>query len=652
MRALQPLLSWRANREIEVGDKARGLLSLPGPWVPPFLVIDAVLAHTVEESSADSTLAALPPEIRREIEAHLFAKDGHLLIRSDGLREATAPGAGLSLACEASWAGLSRALDSYRHRRGSLGIPIVQRAIEPALLGVMSNARSLVADDDSWLVEGVFDLKAPLVRRLRPSKRAAGRRAALRATTTAELLARLRQVGAGLSAGRYRCEWVWEGERLWLVQADPLQEPIGDTEALRYLATCDRRRGGFGFGKRTALDPTLVRRFPKLRSRASFAELALPLVPMEIVTAEQWRALEKPLTWLNAVLARHRRPLVVRCDLGGASAPFLLPTSAPQESAAALADFIEESLAELDSLDLSARDILLLLSPLMAARASALVIADAESGNAEIDALWGFPDGLLNLPHDSFGYRDGSLGPRCIRHKPACLLLEAEHSSRARLGRPFDWEPTLRGDEIRRLAEWALSLSAKEGRPMQLMALCRVDGRRGPSACLPFHCWPTERESSQALQQLSPEFAATIRAREDLDRSVAAGATVRLDFDADLDRDVDFVEAVGRWAVKEGATLVFSGSFLGHTRAVLERTGAVVVSSDSSEIDWSGFRPAIVRTRGGLRRVRMVPAEMVDSSAGGAFNGLPDLGDLDSTSVPEHDLPGQPAMLMDDAPPR
>jgi hypothetical protein len=334
---------------------------------------------------------------------------------------------------------------------------------------------------------------------------------------------------------------------------------------------------------------------------------------------EEWDSFDDRGKWVEELIARHRVPVVVRCDLAEGSTPFLLPTSQPETSPQRLVRFVENAIHSYRGA-LPAADVLLLFSPLMPARVSALVAVGEDSGAAEIDALWGFPDGLLNLPHDSFQVGRGGIRRSEIRYKPACLLLEDGVARRALLGPPLDWDETLREDELLTLAGWAASLSEAYGREMQLMALCRLGGRRGPDGCVPFHCWPVEKGAGETPGR-APLPTLTIRDWPDL-RSEARRCAARLDPDPSLIRSVEFFAAVGEWAVAREVTVLFSGSFLGHIRAILEKSGAVVFPEDQ-QIDWSAYRAAVVRTK------------------------VPDLGPVEAIDS-EQDLPGQPLMLMDD----
>ncbi len=398
----------------------------------------------------------------------------------------------------------------------------------------------------------------------------------------------------------------------------------------------------------------LGERFVKLASRRAFARLRLPLVPLRARTAEQWRVMGDANDLLEKLLDAWRSPIVVRTDVAGESTPFLLPTSAPLAATSKLGDFVRDTVEALETAGTSPEDILLLFAPLLPAHVSALVYADARTGKVQIDSLWGFPDGLLNLPHDSFSVAAGQVAGREIRYKPACLLLERDRVRRRALGTPYDWAPSLRADEVRLLARWGHELSRLEDAPTALMALCRVGGRVGPRACFPFHSWRADPGKHDSMHVVAP-IALTAESAADLKREIPRGATVRLKLERGLDRDVNFIEAVGLWAARSEATLLFSGSLLGHTRTLLEGAGAVVISPDQAEIDWSEYRAAIVTTRGGLKRVRMVGRETVeptDACGPGGLCKVPDISGNLAVKPLELDVEGQPAMFMDDVLPR
>ena len=139
----------------------------------------------------------------------------------------------------------------------------------------------------------------------------------------------------------------------------------------------------------------------------------------------------------------------------------LLPTSPPSDSPAALVEFAEAAFARLLHSGRPEDDVALLASPLVPAHVSALVSADPNHAEIRIDALWGYPDGLLYLPHDSFSVREGRVRAS-IRYKPACLVLAVGERREVRVGPGWDWARTLSASEALHLATWASELARLE----------------------------------------------------------------------------------------------------------------------------------------------------------------------------------------------
>ena len=64
-----------------------------------------------------------------------------------------------------------------------------------------------------------------------------------------------------------------------------------------------------------------------------------------------------------------------------------------------------------------------LLARFVPAKASAMVQALPNAEPVRVDALWGFPDGLLHFSHDSYFFEPGTGKiEKKIDHKGQCLL--------------------------------------------------------------------------------------------------------------------------------------------------------------------------------------------------------------------------------------
>ncbi len=612
-RAVIPGAQGFSALERELGSKAAGLHMLPSTWVPPFVVLGASFRKRwrpgMDVGAALAREAKLGRELAQLLESARVDSDegiARLLVRSNGPGEHGDPGGGETFVAPAE----REALESVLHRalRASAdSYPLVQRAIEPGVLGLMSNDRRFSPRRDTWLVEGNLRLRGPELARVRAGTGI--RRGALRACRCSELLGCLRTVATWMArgSGEWRLEWIWDGRRVWVLQADPLLSAPADTELARYLRSRDRS------GPR-AEDSVVPRKLrgAKVDAWRRFWALGWPSYPLEVVTGEQWRsglrsgALEKRLGELAGQL------VVVRSDVADGRAGLLLPTSAPSREPAAILAFMSATAERFRTDGLADHDWMFLLSPLILARASVLAQAAPSSGAVELDALWGFPDGLLYLPHDSCRIdADGAV--RYTRaHKPHCLLAQEGGWQLAPVPAPFDWSPVLNAVEARQVAVWARAFAEQLDAPVILMVLARVGGRRGAQACIPFfassgregrpkHRGRGRRRAAQFARVSSPAELEVLAA------SSGAPAGIDLRPAREWNRDVNFLRSVAQYSAAAGVPVAFHGSLLGHAADVLGRWGASVIRAQDEPgtpgRDEDALWPLVVREGDGLARV-------------------------------------------------
>jgi hypothetical protein len=345
------------------------------------------------------------------------------------------------------------------------------------------------------------------------------------------------------------------------------------------------------------------------------------------------------------VLKGHDRAIVLRTDVSSEpESAVLLPTSVPSRDIAELAGFVRDALDSIVNGGIAPHRAAVLASPLVPPVVSALAMLDDSGRSVEIDSVWGFPDGLLNLAHDSSIVDGGKVHMR-RRRKPACLLLQpAEAELDAPLGAPWDWGWTLRQDEALTIASWTRRVSSAAGQRVQLMILARVDGQRGPGGLLPFHFLVQPRPRSGL--GISPPYGRSMIVRRPSDlRSGALGDLIAFRPDREVARDRHFLEAVAEFAVARDLPISFSGSRLGHARYILEHHGATVYLTDETPAETLTV-PAIARARTGLLRLVHLSQEAamvaLRTDLGDEASGLslPQMVALHSRRRPQTTFPG------------
>jgi hypothetical protein len=219
-----------------------------------------------------------------------------LIVRSNAPHEAGVASHGTfeSIPAEATMRSLSHALQEIL-KQGTDTDPvfaIAQLAIEPALLGRMSNERRVSPRRNLWFVEAADSS----FRRERISGTPVAAHVALLATNEEELLQCLRHVASFLETLpdlSFHCEWLWTGQQVWLVQADaadPSSEGLPtNLPANQYIQAKD------SMPWRTPEQFTALKHFTsiegswrKLARPKLFRQLGLPSADVYVLSGVDW----------------------------------------------------------------------------------------------------------------------------------------------------------------------------------------------------------------------------------------------------------------------------------------------------------------------------------------------------------------------------
>jgi hypothetical protein len=558
-----------------------GLLALPTAWRLPFLVMNpSTGAEWSEHTLSQDRLDAL-------------SEGSSLIVRSNGPSENLWPGDGPSIVVPSQLKAVDWAVGVVLKaaHNGDRTLPILQRAISPVLLGVISNERRLSQSASHCAVEAAMPLREDVQPNIAAASSYDGD--PLWASAIDELCLRLSEVAAFIMTRpeRTRCEWGWNGERLWIFQLDPIPAR-GHDMAHALLSSTGRDHPAF---------PHLPLAGPgrKMAKTRIFAELGCPYIGSVVIPIEQATTSVLTATLSDkGMLPSSTRPVVVRTDVISKTDDLLLPTSEPCVSLADVMTFVERAKSRFSRTVRPLADSVLLLAPLVPARASAIAHADPYShAPCDVHAIWGFPDGLLTLPHDVASVSvDGNVLNRQTAYKPAGLFATAGSWRMLRLGEPWDWRPVLDDDELRQLAAWARQVAAREGAPVQMMALAKIADSEDGKACLPFHYTTLPPEhASNAPSGRKHVFVITTptdldAARNCVDREVI----YELRLESSWLRDSQLLRRIGHLAAERQAPLLYRGSRLSHAFYILSGTGATIVDRVQDDDQFEG-EPATLR---------------------------------------------------------
>lgn len=589
------------------GGKLQGLLELSSEWVPAFFAISNELHRRYIEAAGVPLHNSLDATETAELEERLAKfglplEDNYLIVRSsaeqEGLEER---GLLKSFRCDGTADGVLAAAkavfdaDTQSPKTGAIGL-IVQAYRPPVSSGFLSNQRRVSAEVRRWICEMSPSAESPAdtlpkVFPLRVERHAPATKSELRCPTRYDLLENLRAVGRYFHDRRTRrhLEWVWDGERLWIVQNDEAFDRRGSSPEPAPI----KRAAPVAVRKLTIfrLFSAISSPWQKLHCVCTFKSAGLPTTQLFVLNGKaNILALSKgrtPKGLLPDLKELTAFPLIIRSDIRGETTLFAKHTTGLTSATKAI-DFLKRTTRELVSAGIEPNRICFIAHRFIPAAASAFSLAVPRSRRVRVDALWGLPDGLEFCPHDSFEI-DSRTGARLatrIRYKPNFLaVLPSEKWSVEQLGPPYDWEPALDNNALREIARGSAGLAKKLGKPVVTMWFARVLPESGHPRLLPWRSLPGDAPThvGSAVGSHFRSRPILIKNRRDLlllKRSPSAASSVILRPDGPHLRDELFLKQLGETVTTRGLRIDLEGSPLSHAFYVLQRTGANVACVD------------------------------------------------------------------------
>ncbi len=260
---------------------------------------------------------------------------------------------------------------------------------------------------------------------------------------------------------------------------------------------------------------------------------------------------------------------------------------------------MQEYITQLHAKGVAQQDICFLLHKFIPAGAAAWAKADPSSQIVRVDGLWGVPDGLQYLPHDTFEYDvvNKSLTGERIRYKPRFVQeVETGEWKSLRVGRPYVRRRSLKTSDVREVAEVSLELARRENAPLLVMWFCSIPTEIGIGRNLP---WFSMAPNAGSLLKdgADPEHLRrwprrVVRSRTDLE-AIAQEQPIQiimtLDPEVNYIRDDEgFLKRAVEVAKERKLVIELAGSILSHAYFELERSGIPILLAD--EADYSRTR--------------------------------------------------------------
>lgn len=575
----------------ELGAKAEGLRKLPPPWVPESGVIASNTVRWLCEASEQEALAVLSGWIRS------FATEAsELIVRSSSPEEGlSARGALESVRCQREEGAVLDAVvrvanDAKARSVFDLAL-VVQPYIAPQFFGHLSNERRVSRRRRDWSVEATETSGSYQALGFRVARRREGEHEPLLASGLDELRDVLRVVARALMARdrRYHCEWVWDGQRLYVTQADPEVEVRRPRPGGVEVPTSPMPSAVFTCLRRSK-DST--RGWHKVACLDAFEQAGLPAADLLVLddpaVLKALAAGELPPELLADLQALDGSLMVVRTDQLTASGddPVMLPRTDALNGVDELSEALRDGATTMASSGVPFERFAFLLHRFIPARSGAWALAVPGNPQVLVDATWGVPDGLMWFPHDSFQCDIRGAAP--LRRRVRCKSEYIGYDSRGRFlrqqtGVPWDWRPSVEAPEVEWIASAARALADREKRPLEVMFFIGVDPRSGYAPILPWFVVYDVPELPHAGARDTYFFtpAHIVESRADLDRlraelSPDSRAVLRLRPEVEAVHDRDFADDLVDLARDLHATVELEGSVLSHLYYMLKRGGVAV----------------------------------------------------------------------------
>lgn len=591
--------------EAEVGTKAAGIQKLPAAWVPSFIVLTAGFGRQLSERPGwFGRLQETGPSYVRAAFADLL-RAPRLLVRSSACGESIADrGALVTLesppmpsaierTVDRAWRYNFETLDNERRDDASLAL-MIQVRVQSRRYGHMSNERRVSERHDSFLVEE-FGLSDELLTSYRITTATPADRGPLLAGGADDLRALLRGLAAqklGLR-GRRHYEWVWDGNRLWVVQCDFESTPVGDPPNSRWTAPIGAAVPPLTVFKE---DTQAQKPWNKVNCVAAIRNAGLPAATLFVL--EDSSVIESlaeygaaPPDLAADVQSLSSSPVVVRTDLLKPPedlATVLLPRTETCLDAASVMAFLIERARYFLERGFSCDEFAFLVHRFIPARAGSYSVARPGDARVRIDSSWGVPDTLLYYPHDSYQV-DAGTGSihRQIRCKSEYIDFDCDGKWREKLaGTQWDWKQSVVDDDLRVIARDVLAIAESVGNRVEVMHFVDVHDASAPyPRCLPWF-FRLSPEEAGGVPSGSLFRAGSFVVRDQADIQVARRRLeadqappvrrIRFRASAEATHSPDLVDEVCSLALDHSLSVELEGSELAHVVYILRRKSVPV----------------------------------------------------------------------------
>jgi predicted house-cleaning noncanonical NTP pyrophosphatase (MazG superfamily) len=631
-----------------VGWKAFGLASLPTEWVPRFIVIDA---NSLTDLGSTGSLTVHLANALGEI----GATTPIVMVRSSGTKE-TLKHRGRLVSDKCARSEILTTIARLMEEQGGNAEGdvhwIVEEYVEPKRQGHLSNERRLSREQRDWVLEveqqsdrGGY-VGSIAVRRWRDGSVVRGGDLECESEPGISLSLKRVAMWATQLDTRLHFEWVWDGTRVRLVQADAAEAAAGLSpyEVLPSEVPDIPPQSLLSFKIATEEH---YKRYGKLRNARLYRELGYQMPSFYVL--DDPGAIASILQGTLSPEIEHdlgeltKRPLIIRTD--GAKIPDgqneMLPRSDGElRTLEEAKNWVSGTFRlAIEERGLQQAELCLIAHHFIPSVSSAWARAEPGSRMVRIEALWGIPEGLYWYSHDTFEVdtQEAMLSATAsgtelqypywkrLRFKGTFVASDANGVWVSQQTRPpYDWRRSVELEQwLFEMAHTTRRVAEFEKKPISLMWF--VDNHPNATAhrVLPwFHSESELGDTPKAAPRRKVRDARdfkieTLADFTALQASIGEGRSVERVVveprDPTMIRGRRFVEDLADFTAEHGIVIELAGGILSHAYYILQNRGCRVecvdlFGADEDVVEYNKLVrdgvPEIIRGRG--ERVEVV----------------------------------------------
>lgn len=610
----------------QVGVKAFGLSSLPRAWTLPFIVVSSEILFFYRNSHENERASLIKQWTMRIIQALRaigIADDDTIIVRSSGCSEGLAE-RGKFCSVNGILKNVSQPISDCLHKLATdvdlhnQKIPLViqKYALPISAKGHLSNERRFSEESRDWLgaYENIDNKNGNYFKiNLRNWRKKIIVDNYIDKPLDCNMLPLVSEVLEIPATWGYQrklrllFEWVWDGHKIYIVQADQESKSIG-VDPTKVYNVKSLSLPKFKPKCIKIVNETDACQYRKINNVLTYMKLNLPVIPLYILDGQSIikniASGKIPPELEEDISALVKNPLVIRMDIDtdDVGSRQMLPRNEVRSLDSALTWIKEQSSAWLKSK--TKNNVAFIFHNFVPAVSSAFAYAAPGQRKVLIEALWGLPEGLYYNAHDK--YIVDTQTPRGkqltradmfrfeVSKKPRFKHFFVSPDANGRwlpqiLKPPYDWLGSIQNQEwTKEIALESRRIAEEEKQPLSIMWFVDVPLSICERPVFPWHHEvydtrinsraPAHRKKTPFDESLDIRTSADIEVlKKEVGKDHSRVRRIRIQpLEEVLLRNKDTLRTIGELARKIDAIILLEGGILSHAYYQLMQTSAVV----------------------------------------------------------------------------